>query len=372
MENIDPLQQKINEARRLLSKDTIEAIDSVSWRFIIQGMNTKYSPDQLEDLETETELVLCGITSPEEYQKEIQTRMNLSSTETTTLLNEMDKLIFKKIQEKLMSFLPNNKAEEISNSPIENKTGAKTEVNETKKINKRFEVLPKNLQEAISKSDYETKMYEISQKYKLPINQMGILEEAIIKTILGDINLNGLGLELKLKITLPDEEISALVNDVNTEIFKKIRMLLKYETSDVPLPPYKEEAPGDNELKIIEEKPVDSIEKEKTTKEDVPLPNYKNKTEEVPIPIYEKPLAKIDEKELYKEHGIEMMEGESFRDDESLDKHTETEDDHDHFKDSGIDIIGHKLTSQTISTPTVSDYSLPKLSKDKDIYKEEI
>lgn len=373
MEN-DLLQQKINEARNLLSKDTKEAINSVNWRFIIEGMKNKYNTDQIDNLETETELLLSGITTPEEYQKEIQTRLNLSMSETTNLLNEMDTLVFKKIQEKLISFLPVKKDDQTNNSPVENKTGFKTEVNNIKKINKRFEVLPNNLQDAINKSDYETKIYEISQKYKLPIDQMGILEESIIKTILGDINLNGLDLELKLKITLPDEEISALVNDVNTEIFKKIRMLLRYETSDIPLPPYKDLAPVSDELQIIEEKPVAIIENKQVIEEDIPLPNYNDKIEEenIPLPTYDNPSVKMDEKELYKKHGIEMMEGESFKDEDSSDKQKEKEEDHDNFKDSGIDIIGNKLILPTVSIPTVSDYSLPKMSQKKDPYKEEI
>jgi len=364
-----------------IPKITSRAIQNTKVDEKIKEIAYKYNLNEnsAATLNTYIYFVLVGLINNNEFEDNIIKYLNLTEEIFNKLNIDINELIFdavqKKIneleeQEKLISFLPEKKEETKleENLPHYNKTEVLQDISEAKKINKRFEVLPKNLQEAISKSDYETKIYEISQKYKLPIDQMGILEEAIIKTILGDINLNGLGLELKLKITLPDEEIMALVNEVNTEIFKKIRMLLRYETSDIPLPPYREQITNKEEVQIVN--------KEETP----PAPNYieQSKEEDIPLPNYGKPIENTEEKELYKEHGIEMVEGESFNDDYSLKKHSETQEknalmeNNDNFQDSGIDIIGNKLTSPTVSTSTISDYSIPKMSRDKDPYKEQI
>lgn len=98
---IDTLQPIIIEARNNLTRETRESIDSVNWKLIILEMAGKYNEEQLVTLETETELLLCGILSPEEYQKELGSRMMLTKEEVSLLLEEMDKLIFKKIQGEL-------------------------------------------------------------------------------------------------------------------------------------------------------------------------------------------------------------------------------------------------------------------------------
>ncbi len=102
MENTtDTLQSIIMEAKNDLSQETREAIDSVNWKLTILEMAGKYNQDQLDTLEIETELLLCGILSPDEYQKELENRMMLTGEQVNFLLEEMDKLIFKKIQDEL-------------------------------------------------------------------------------------------------------------------------------------------------------------------------------------------------------------------------------------------------------------------------------
>lgn len=107
---IDLLEIKISEARSALSKESREAIDNVNWKLTIQEMNKRYSPEQLENLETETELLLCGILNPEDYPKELETRMRITKEESELIINEMDRLVFKKIQEELEKRI-NNKEE---------------------------------------------------------------------------------------------------------------------------------------------------------------------------------------------------------------------------------------------------------------------
>ena len=80
MENTtDLLQIKIEKAKAQLSDDTLNAINAVDWKAVILSIReTKgYSFEQLGDLETETELLLCGLLSPENYSKELENRMHL-------------------------------------------------------------------------------------------------------------------------------------------------------------------------------------------------------------------------------------------------------------------------------------------------------
>lgn len=103
-ETKDLLQIKIDKARSQLSEDALASIDSVDWRAAILALRAKrgYTLDQLNDLEIETELVLCGLLSPTEYPKELEKRMNLSKTERNDLVKDMNDLVFSKIKEALI------------------------------------------------------------------------------------------------------------------------------------------------------------------------------------------------------------------------------------------------------------------------------
>ncbi len=100
----DLLQAKIEKAKEGLPPETLRAIETVDWKATILGMHEKkgYSFEQLGDLETETELVLCGLLSPADYPKELERRMNIPRTQAESLTSEMNELVFKKIREELI------------------------------------------------------------------------------------------------------------------------------------------------------------------------------------------------------------------------------------------------------------------------------
>lgn len=103
-DTIDLLKIKIEKAKARLSDDTLNAIAAVPWQTIILGMReTKgYSFEQIGDLETETELLLCGLISSKEYPKELENRMRLSKAQVDVLVQEMNNLVFSKIKEELI------------------------------------------------------------------------------------------------------------------------------------------------------------------------------------------------------------------------------------------------------------------------------
>lgn len=112
--SIDILQIKIDQARLKMPKETLEAIDAVNWKATILALHTEkgYSFTELEDLEIETELLLCGLLEPEQYPKELEKRMNIPKAQVDVLVNEMNEKIFKKIREELVKNIERKKISE--------------------------------------------------------------------------------------------------------------------------------------------------------------------------------------------------------------------------------------------------------------------
>ena len=81
----DKYKQKVDEAWNTLPQESRDAINRVNWKLIILGLK-KYNEDQLDDLEIETELLLCGITKPEDYPIELEDRLHLSKEDTVALV----------------------------------------------------------------------------------------------------------------------------------------------------------------------------------------------------------------------------------------------------------------------------------------------
>lgn len=110
-EIIDLLKIKIENAKRKLPLETVNAIEAVDWRATILELRTKkgYTFEQLGDLELETELLLCGLVSGEDYPKELENRMKISKAAANELVNEMNDLVFKKIREELVKNIERKK-----------------------------------------------------------------------------------------------------------------------------------------------------------------------------------------------------------------------------------------------------------------------
>ncbi len=101
---VDLLQIKIERAKEQLPAETLNAIAAVDWRAAIMSIREKkgYNFEQLGALELETELLLCGLISSNDYPKEIQRRMDISRAETDEIMNQMNILVFKKIKEEII------------------------------------------------------------------------------------------------------------------------------------------------------------------------------------------------------------------------------------------------------------------------------
>lgn len=362
----DTLETKIAKAKENLSEETRDAINAVSWKLILSGINKEYSSDQLESLEIETELLLCGLVSTEDYPKELESRMHLHKAEVEILINEIDKLIFKKIQEGLEKRLNEVKKVEVVQE-------SKPFINDPNLAD-----IPKDVQAAVALSNWKEKLYTISKKYNLSVDKMGELEAITIKALSGEIPTSKYESEVGLKINLPEDKRKEMVKEINEEIFRFIKGTLVdnssvklAENKDIPLPPYL------------------------AKKEDiVPLPPPSYKKEEVKIEVKKDEQIIKNEDDLYKEHGIEIISDIPLSKETVLDKKenyreeipveikkmeeeimlspniiprsekVEYREEIPNIQEGNI--IANKLFKNTVSKTTINDYSLPKISKPTD------
>ena len=222
-----------------------------------------------------------------------------------------------------------------------------------KSIAERFNDLQPEIQDAIMNSDYEKNIYEIAQKHKLSVEQMGEFESDTTLVMLGQIHPDEYNKELADDLNLPENKINEIVNDVNEKILKPIRELLKKnfenddveeaESLDIPLPPYN--------------KPV-ADEEIKTTPSPI--------TEKVEIKKPIETIVGISDKSADINDVQRIMQ-----DIKPISSNTKISD-----KPTPKNIIEEKLKSPTISTHTVSSYTASPIgipsSKPHDPYHEPI
>jgi hypothetical protein len=399
MENIpDLLQIKVSKAKEELPEIARIVVDSINWKELILGMNNKFNSEQIENLSIETELLLCGIINTEDYPKELETRMKISKNEVNLLLSEMDRLIFKKMQEMVEDRIDKEEKISYSNKPLV--------------ADPHFLNLPKDIQGAIASSDWKEKVYNMSDKYKINIEQTGILEDITIKILAGSITPSQFENEIKSRIKIPEDKAKELIAEVNDSILKKIKEILvngKVENDDnlIPLPPYA----AKKEDTVPLPPPSYKTEIKETVKEKIEIPKELviNNDHHIVMGINKK-VELVDSKadiftksnignDIYKEHGIEILSDDEVTTNTAIPiiksenkieyreelpviqeipkiqtpiinnpikeinietKKESAEPKLDMFDKSNI--IANKLFVKTASESVVTDYSLPKIS----------
>ena len=355
-----------------LPPEAQEAFSSMKWMEVLNNINTKYNlnPKEIETLATETSMVLLGIISIGEYADILEKELDVEEEIKYNIFKEVDDNILKGLKDQLMDTFEKN-----ASSPED---AGKIKISSSNILDPRFNNMPKDVQEVISKSNWKEDLYRISGKYKLSIIQMGSLEEVTVKVISDTIKPYQYESELASKIIISKEDMSNLVNDVNEQILIKIRNLLKKyweensvknqvvssKEEEIPLPPYadssKEQVVSSKGGEIKKETPK-VFEFSKQTENNI------NKIEvvrniEIPKPIESAPkniifpIKKDDLKEIKK---VEEPEKPVFETPVIL-----------------KNIIAEKLKNPTVSNHTVSDYSAPKTTTNPavsgDPYREQI
>ncbi|MFA5838706.1 MAG: hypothetical protein WC849_02105 [Candidatus Paceibacterota bacterium] len=110
-----------------------------------------------------------------------------------------------------------------------------TEQNEEKNpLEKLYEELPQNVQEAISSVAVAEKIQEIAKRNGLHVDEAGIVSDEATMVMLGIENPKDFVDGLQNKLKLPREKVVELAKDVNKEIFEPIRESLRkmYENEE--------------------------------------------------------------------------------------------------------------------------------------------
>ncbi len=206
------LQEKIALYYSKLPPEAQKVFSSMTWLETLKTISQKHSLNdkQIEILGTETTLVLLGIIHLVEYEEIFTNELGLSENIAEKILNEIEESIIKPIRPQLITAFNENKKVEADEQP---------EVGQ--KLDKRFEKLPKEIENIVEKSNYRAILYAITKGYNLTVTQMNILETAVDNLTVGIIHPDEFENYLESNLKLPSEIVRKIVNDINEEIFLK-------------------------------------------------------------------------------------------------------------------------------------------------------
>lgn len=191
----------------------------MQWLETLKNISVKYAltEEQNQTLGTETTLALLGIINLDEYEHALETELQLDSVLAGKVVIDVNDQILADIRPDLRSAYAANK-EEMDEAPAS---------------------------EQVSRTQYQDTLYEISRTHKLTIEQMGLLEKAVMGIMTGAMHAEDFPEKVEKSLGLTKEENASLVSDLNEKIFKIIRqgMMAAPEKSPVPAQP---EAPAEH------------------------------------------------------------------------------------------------------------------------------
>jgi len=103
-------------------------------------------------------------------------------------------------------------------------------------IQEHMKRLPRTLQEAIHASSWERKILNIGRKHGLHVDQLEILQTELSLAVLGLIPRDEFVREVAREAEITKENMSKIIEDINSEIFAPIREYLKEHMEPVGAP----------------------------------------------------------------------------------------------------------------------------------------
>lgn len=96
-------EERIKIQWEKLPADVKSALANSKWEehLVEIGKKNALRVDQIGNFQTETVLVLLGLTHPDEYGKELQKRLNIVAPKAEAIVKDAEELIFKNIRERL-------------------------------------------------------------------------------------------------------------------------------------------------------------------------------------------------------------------------------------------------------------------------------
>jgi len=335
------LQEQIAIYYKKLPEETKMLFAGMSWLETLKEIDTKYALDdeQIKTLGTETTILLLSIITPDDYEQTIRTELKLEEEKTNNLIKEINEKIIKDIAPLIYKAYSDNINDFIDEAYEKNFDG-------------RFSKLEKNVQDAIAMSQWREKLYLIANKYNLPFDKQGTLEEITIQTLAGTLRADQYENEIKSKISIPEEKTRLFITEINEAIFKSIKEIMisdsylpENTSSDIPIPPYAAKITKEDPVPI----PPKPMSENVITKNNVPLPTQIN--------------TNAGDNDMYRENGIEILQENAFPKNELRNSAlNQVPLPPKRGEAPVVNIIADKLTKQTASETTVTNYSIPKIT----------
>ncbi len=223
-EKFDSLPRTIQEA--ILSSDYENTLATISQQNNLTLL-------QRAALEKEATLVMMGLIPTQNFaislMQELATE-GIDETKAGQIAKDINEQIFFKVWDELQ-LLNNN--QNTQTGPIPTKATAspttfiKKDLPENKLIENnldaRFAGLPKDIQRAVEESEYETKIYAISQQHSLTVEQIGKLEAITVDVMLGKTPGNKFEEVLQNALGISADKSLEIVTAVNSKVLKNIR-----------------------------------------------------------------------------------------------------------------------------------------------------
>lgn len=95
-----------------------------------------------------------------------------------------------------------------------------------KDLQTRFALLPQDIQDIITSSDYQMRLFELAKKYKLTYEQLGVLELETTMVLLGTSNPNKYQTTIASELNKKPEELNEMVEEIKNQVFGPIHTSL--------------------------------------------------------------------------------------------------------------------------------------------------
>ncbi len=95
-----------------------------------------------------------------------------------------------------------------------------------KDLQTRFALLPQEIQDIITSSDYQMRLFELAKKYKLTYEQLGVLELETTMVLLGTSNPNKYQATVASELNKKPEEVAEMVEEIKNQVFGPIHTSL--------------------------------------------------------------------------------------------------------------------------------------------------
>ncbi len=211
---MDKTEQQLRKVFEELPPKIKEFIRSDEWWRRLNTILPKYqlTAEQIEKVSDEVLLALLGLTDPDDLPTAFQTAAELPVEKAGELALALETAVFAPINEQLSELDP------IS---IDDYRAGLSEMNVA------LAKLPADLREIILSTDTADYIQNIGKKYNLRIDQMGGLDDEVGAVLVGETRSEEFIDKIKDRLQIDQATASAIAQEVNEQIFVKIREALR-------------------------------------------------------------------------------------------------------------------------------------------------